>query len=87
MSTPNTSSAEDATDPIAEIHEIRRRMAEDANFDPHVMGRRLREQHKRDGRPVYRTERVLVPVETVCSADEAELSCVVREEPPANAPV
>ena len=83
MSTPNTLSAEDNADPIAEIHEIRRRMAADANFDPHEMGRRLRSEQRRDGRAVYRTERVLVPVETVYSAEEAEMSCVVREEPPA----
>jgi hypothetical protein len=83
MSTPNTSSEQENADPIAEIHEIRRRMAADANFDPHEMGRRLREQQRRDGRPVYRTERGLVPVETVYSAEEADLSCVVREEPPA----
>lgn len=83
MSTPNIASEQESADPIAEIHEIRRRMAAEANFDPHEMGRRLRAEQRREGRPVYRTERVLVPVATIYSAEDAERSCVVREEPPA----
>ncbi len=66
------------------LREIRRKMAAECNYDPYEMGRRLREQERTSGRTFYRTERVLVPVGTVDSVNESELSCVVREEPPAN---
>jgi len=82
MSAENMSA--DEGDPIAEIHEIRRRLAAEANYDPHEMGRRLREQQKADTRRIYRTERALVPAKACSSVhEEAEPSCVVREEPPA----
>ena len=66
------------------LREIRRQMAAEVNYDPYEMGRRLRARELASGRQFYRTERVLVPVETRYTADEAaELSCVLREEPPA----
>jgi hypothetical protein len=66
------------------LREIRRQMAAEANYDPYEIGRRLRERELASGRQFYRTERVLVPVETRYTADEdAGQSCVLREEPPA----
>ena len=47
-----------------------------------TMGRRLRERERVSGRQYYRTERVLVPVETKDAAAEIAESCVLREEPP-----
>ena len=65
------------------LREIRRQMAAEANYDPYEMGRRLREREQASGRKFYRSERVLVPVETrYPPAEEAEPSCVLREEPP-----
>ena len=72
MSAPNCTSGEDDADPIAEIHEIRRQMAAECNYDPYEMGRRLREQERASGRKLYRTERVLLPVETSYATEEAE---------------
>ena len=70
------------------LREIRRQMAAECNYDPYEMGRRLRERERASGRQFYRTERVLVPVEGVpadvdAPPEDAGLSCVVREEPPA----
>jgi hypothetical protein len=65
------------------LREIRRQLAAEANYDPYEMGRILRERQKREGRTVYRTERVLVPVAPAHPAAANEESCVLREEPPA----
>ena len=70
------------------LREIRRQMAAECNYDPYEMGRRLRERERAAGRQLYRTERVLVPVEGVPAgvdalSENAGLSCVLREEPPA----
>ena len=85
--TPDTESSAPETpddDGLEWLREIRRQMAAEANYDPYEMGRRLREREQASGRQFYRTERVLVPVETRNSGHgEAEPSCVLREEPPA----
>ena len=71
------------------LREIRRQMAAECNYDPYEMGRRLRERERASGRQFYRTERVLVPVkdetqgiDRQSATEDAESSCVVREEPP-----
>jgi len=63
-------------------------MAAECNYDPYEMGRPLRGRERASGRPFYRTERVLVPVEGVpadvdAPPEDAGLSGVLREEPPA----
>ena len=81
---PNTKAPDDADDDdgLEWLRAIRRQIAAECNYDPYEMGRRLREQERASGRQYYRTERVLVPVETKYTVtDEAE-SCVLREEPP-----
>ena len=70
------------------LRAIRREIAAEAGNDIFEMGRRLRERERASGRQFYRTERVLVPVEGVpadvdAPPEDAGLSCVVREEPPA----
>ena len=66
------------------LRKIRRQMAAEANYDPYEMGRRLRAREQASGRQFYRTERLLVPVETRYPAhEEAGQSCVLREDPPA----
>ena len=70
------------------LREIRRQMAAECNYDPYEMGRRLRERERASGRQFYRTERVLVPVEGALAGvdappEDAGLSGVLREEPPA----
>ncbi len=65
------------------LREIRRKMAAECNYDPFEAGRRSRERQKQYPGRIYRTKRVLVPVETSDAMGvEAETSCVVREEPP-----
>jgi hypothetical protein len=85
--TPDTESTtpapEEDSDGLEWLREIRRKMAAECNYDPYEMGRRLRERERTSGRQYYRTERVLVPVEsTYAVSEEAAQSCVVREEPP-----
>ena len=84
--TPDTESSapEPADDDGLEwLREIRRQMAAEVNYDPYEMGRRLREREQASGRTLYRTERVLVPVEMRYAAhEETQPSCVLREEPP-----
>ena len=71
------------------LREIRRQLAAEANYDPAEMGRRIREvQNEYKGR-VVRTRRVLVPateethgVYRQPTAEDAESSSVVREDPP-----
>ena len=71
------------------LREIRRQMAAECNYDPYEMGRRLRERERVSGRQYYRTERVLVPVKDETqgvhresATEDAESSCVLREDPP-----
>ena len=71
------------------LREIRRQMAAECNYDPYEMGRRLRARERASGRQFYRTERGLVPVkdetpgiDRQSATEDAESSCVVREEPP-----
>ena len=70
------------------LRAIRREIAAEAGNDIFEMGRRLRERERASGRQFYRTERVLVPVEGVpadvdAPPEDAGLSGVLREEPPA----
>ncbi len=69
------------------LREIRRQLAAEAGDDVFEMGRRLREREKKLQRRLFRTERVLVPVAggpagSDALPEDAESSCVVREEPP-----
>ena len=71
------------------LREIRRQLAAEANYDPAEMGRRIREVQNEYKERVVRTRRVLVPVvdetEGDCrssATEDAEPSCVLREEPP-----
>ena len=69
------------------LREIRRQLAAEAGDDVFEMGRRLREREKKLQGRLFRTERVLVPVEggpagSAARMEDAESSCVVREEPP-----
>ena len=45
------------------LREIRRKLAAECNYDPYEMGRRLREMQKEFPGRIYRTKRVLVPVD------------------------
>ena len=45
------------------LREIRRTMAAQCNYDPFEMGRRIRERQKEHPERIYRTKRVLVPVD------------------------
>ena len=45
------------------LREIRRKLAAECNYDPYEMGRRLRELQKEFPGRIYRTKRVLVPVD------------------------
>ena len=47
------------------LREIRRKLAAECNYDPYEMGRRLREIQKEFPGRIYRTKRVLVPVNEV----------------------
>ena len=47
------------------LREIRRKLAAECNYDPYEMGRRLREIQKQFPGRIYRTKRVLVPVNEV----------------------
>lgn len=79
---PTAPAPDDDDDGLEWLRAIRRQIAAEAGNDIFEMGRRLRERERASGRQYYRTERVLVPVETKCTVtDEAE-SCVLREEPP-----
>ena len=60
MSTPNIATTETTDDPIAEIHEIRRRLAAEHGNDPHRMGEYLRERSRRCREKTVRVEKKLV---------------------------
>ena len=45
------------------LRDIRRKLAAECNYDPYEMGRRLREIQKEFPGRIYRTKRVLVPVD------------------------
>jgi len=61
-SEPTTTTAAD--DPIAEIHEIRRRLTAEHGDDPRRLGAYLRQREKARGAKVVRVEKQLVPVRT-----------------------
>lgn len=46
------------------LREIRRKLAAECNHDPFEMGRRLREREKEYKGRIFKTKRVLVPVDT-----------------------
>ena len=62
MSTQNTAITDD---PIAEIHEIRRRLAAQHGNDPHRMGDFLRERSRQRGEKPVRVEKKLVAATTI----------------------
>ena len=49
------------------LREIRRQLAAECNYDPYEMGRRIRERQKKYPGRIYRTKRVLVPVDAAQS--------------------
>ena len=49
------------------LREIRRQFAAECNYDPYEMGRRIRERQKEHPERIYRTKRVLVPVDAAQS--------------------
>ncbi len=53
-----------AADPIAEIHEIRRKLAEKHGNDPHRMGEAIRSHAKIRLADRVRVEKRLIPVHT-----------------------
>ena len=55
---PDTS---DNADPIAEIHEIRRRLATEHGNDPRRLGDFLRQRQKARGAKTVRVQKKLVP--------------------------
>ena len=66
--TPDTESAAPPPrrdDGLEWLREIRRQFAAECNHDPAEMGRRLREMQKAHKGRIYRTKRVLVPVDEV----------------------
>lgn len=60
MITPSTVNLTD--DPIAEIHEIRRRLAVEHGNDPHRLGEYLRQRSRQRGGKYVRIEKKLVPL-------------------------
>ena len=64
--TPETESTEpkpQRDDGLEWLREIRRKMAAECNHDPYEMGRLARERQKQHPERIFRTKRVLVPVE------------------------
>ena len=64
--TPETESAPPSPrrdDGLEWLREIRRQFAAECNHDPAEMGRRLRELQKEHKGRIFRTKRVLVPVD------------------------
>jgi hypothetical protein len=59
-STPSTPRRDEG---LEWLREIRRQLAAECNYDPYEMGRRIRERQKRYPGRIYRTKRVLVPVD------------------------
>ena len=51
----------DNTDPIAEIHEIRRRLAAEHGNDPRRLGDFLRQRQQERGTQTVRVQKKLVP--------------------------
>ena len=62
MNTPDTAITDD---PIAEIHEIRRRLAAQHGNDPHRMGDFLRERSRQRGEKPVRVEKKPVAAKAV----------------------
>ena len=58
---PPTSPAISTDDPIAEIHEIRRRIAAQHGNDPHRHGESLRQRQKAQPERTVRVQKRLVP--------------------------
>lgn len=50
-------------DGLEGLREIRRQFAAECNYDPYEMGRRIRARQKEHPERIYRTKRVLAPVE------------------------
>lgn len=50
------------------LRQIRRQLSEESNHDPFEMGRRLRELQKEHPERIFRTKRVLVPVDKTAQA-------------------
>ena len=62
--TPDTESPSPRRDDGLEwLREIRRQLSAECNHDPYEMGRRLRDLQKEHPERIYRTKRVLVPVD------------------------
>ena len=45
------------------LRDIRRKLSAECNYDPYEMSRRLREMQKEFPGRIYRTKRVLIPVD------------------------
>ena len=64
--TPDTESPSPSPrrdDGLEWLREIRRQLSAECNHDPYEMGRRLRDLQKEHPERIYRTKRVLVPVD------------------------